>query len=144
MGNYKKDGISFWRIIGLIEIFSDLEFEIDSKCAYFLKSYHWCFHCSLFGTMRNEDVAEAMKQLEFNFKQHTDAQLAAYTKLLERYMSSTNSRFGQLHQQFHEFSSRKLPTEAPSATKEDHGSMDSPPLFPGELRSSDLSATQST
>ena len=52
-----------------------------------------------FITMRNEDIVEAMKQLELNFKQHTEAQFASYTKLLKQYMSSTNHRFGQLHQQ---------------------------------------------
>ena len=35
---------------------------------------------------------------------HTDTQFAAYTKILEQYMSSTNQSFGQLHQQVHELS----------------------------------------
>ena len=90
--------------------------------------------------MRNEDVAEAMKQLESNFKQYTDAQLAAYTKLLEQYISTTDSRIGQLHQQVHEWSRGKMPTAFPSATKEDHGNPDSPSSLTGELSPSDLSA----
>ena len=44
--------------------------------------------------MRNEDIAEAMKQMELNFKQHTKAQFAAYTKILEQYMSLIDHRFG--------------------------------------------------
>ena len=38
MGNYKKDCISFLGFIGLMEVFPQLEFGTDSKCA-FLKSY---------------------------------------------------------------------------------------------------------
>ena len=91
-------------------------------------------------TVRNEYVAEAMKQLELNFKQHTDAQLATYMKLLKHYMSTTKSQFRQLHQQFHELSSGKLPVASTLATKEDHDSLDSLPSFTGELSSYDISA----
>ena len=54
--------------------------------------------------MRNEDIAEAMRQMKLNFKQHTDNQFVAYTKILEQYMSSADQHFGQLQQQFNELS----------------------------------------
>ena len=63
----------------------------------------------LSATMRNEDIAKAMKQMELNFKQHTDAQFATYTKILEQYMSSTDQRFSQLHQQVYDLSKGKAP-----------------------------------
>ena len=69
--------------------------------------------------MRNEDIAEAMKQLELNFKQHTDAQFPTYTKLLEQHMSSTDNRFSQLHQQVNELSKGKAPFASTSALEAD-------------------------
>ena len=38
---------------------------------------------SLLADMRNEDIAEAMRQMELNFKQHIDTQFAVYTEILE-------------------------------------------------------------
>ena len=69
--------------------------------------------------MRNEDVVEAMKQMELSFKQHTDAQFAAYTKILEQYMSTTDHRFGQLHQQVHKLSKGKSSSATGSASHSD-------------------------
>lgn len=61
--------------------------------------YHWCSRCSESPwKMRNEDVAEAMKQLKTNFKLHSESQMAHYTKMLEQYMTSMDLRFGQVHQ----------------------------------------------
>lgn len=47
-------------------------------------------------------VAEAMKQMENNFKAHAEAQLTSYTKLLEEYLATTYLRFSQMQQQFAE------------------------------------------
>ncbi|XP_073153488.1 uncharacterized protein [Henckelia pumila] len=58
-------------------------------------------------TMRNEDVAASMRQLEANFKLHSDTQLASYTKLLEQYMTAMDLRFGQMDQEIQEVSTVK-------------------------------------
>ena len=51
-----------------------------------------------------------------------DTQFAAYTKILEQYMSSTDHHFGQLHQQVHELSKGKAASTSASApaTNQDH------------------------
>ena len=69
--------------------------------------------------MRNEDVAEAIRQMKFNFKQQTDAQFAAYTKILKQYMLTTDQHFGQLHQQVHELSKEKSSSITASASHYD-------------------------
>lgn len=52
--------------------------------------------------MRNDEVTEAMKQMEANFKTHAENQLTSYTKLLEQYLATTYLRFSQMQQQFAE------------------------------------------
>ena len=95
--------------------------------------------------MRKEDIAEAMRQLELNFKQHTEAQFASYTKLLEQYMSSTDHRFGQLHQQVTELSKGKAPSTPTSASQADLGrvgedGVETPQAHPSASNTSDLAA----
>lgn len=51
---------------------------------------------SLRAAMRNEDIAEAMRAMEINFKQHAEGQLAKFTSLLEQYMESTEARLAKL------------------------------------------------
>ena len=95
--------------------------------------------------MRNEDIAEAMKQLELNFKQHTEAQFESYTKLLEQYMSSTYHHFGQLHQQVTELSKGKAPSAPTSTSQADPGRVgedgfESPQANPSASNTLDLAA----
>ena len=93
--------------------------------------------------MRNEDIVEAMRQMDLNFKQHTDNQFAAYTKILEQYMSSTDQRFGQLHQQFHELSKGKAASMSASAPDTEQGragdeGVETPPTNSREATTPDL------
>ena len=95
--------------------------------------------------MRNEDIAKAMKQIVLNFKQHTDAQFAAYTKILEHYMSFTDHRFGQLHQQVHELSKGKAASTSASALATDQyrvgeGEVEPQPAIPMEANALDLAS----
>lgn len=52
--------------------------------------------------MRNDEVTQAMKQMEANFKTHAEAQLTSYMKLLEQYLLATDLRFNKMQQQFAE------------------------------------------
>lgn len=54
-----------------------------------------------------------MKQLKTNFKLHSEAQLASYTKMLEQYMTAMDLRLGQVNQKLQEVSSEKGAPEQP-------------------------------
>lgn len=56
--------------------------------------------------MRNEDIAEAMKTMEANFKQHAQEQLTKFTTLLEEHMNLTDNRLAFVTKERKEESSK--------------------------------------